>query len=112
MYYMTFAIYHYILVVPVLDLKNIAYQRVSSEGVQESFLRSFEALALFLSLTETLNIEFVQRLIICPSMYLIQAHSIINVIDEPTVWTSRYDLIGLKPKREFFKLENLFDLTD
>ena len=56
----TLIIDHYVLIVPVFDLENIANEGISRERSQESSLGSSETSALFLAFSVALNIEVIE----------------------------------------------------
>lgn len=56
----TLIVYHDILVVPILDLQDIAHQRIGCEGPEEGSLGLSEASAVFLPLAVAIDVEVVK----------------------------------------------------
>jgi hypothetical protein len=112
MYDVPFIVYHYVLVVPVLHLENVADERISRQRVQESSLGSPKASRFEFTLAVAVHIEVIQRLVVRLPMYLIQAHRVINVVDQPAIRTRRKDLVSLQPQRELLHFEDLLNLAD
>mmetsp|Transcript_36913 Transcript_36913/g.56522 ORF Transcript_36913/g.56522 Transcript_36913/m.56522 type:complete len:271 (+) Transcript_36913:265-1077(+) len=107
-----FSVDHYVLVVPVLNLKDVLHQRVAGQAVAEVLLSSLEPLALDLAFA-VLHHEVVEEGHSISSLVdFVDAHGVVDHFDEPAVGTSSQDLVGLEPDLKFLHFENLRHLGD
>lgn len=96
----------------IFDLQDVLNQRVRCQTVAEVFLGFFKPLALDLA-SAMLDHEIVEeRHSIGSFMDFINAHRVCNHLDQATVWSSRQDLVSLKPKWQLFYPKDLIDLRD
>ena len=68
---MALTVDHNVLIMTVLHLQHVAYQRVCCEGIHEGSLSFSETFASFLAFAEAVYIEVVKRLVACLSMDLV-----------------------------------------
>jgi len=108
----SFIVDHYVLVVAILYLEDVLGQRVTCQTVAEillSFLKPF-------TFNFTFPVLYYKVVKQCHSILslvdLVDAHCVVNDLDQATVWASSQNFVWLEPNWKLFHFENLVDLRD